>query len=150
MANNLFWRQINNNTPNFILLYTIKMKDLQILKHLTLDELTNLAEKYFNEKWYFLPYWEWTTMATQLCTACCKLVYKYWNDWDRYDRASVNCMWTYANWIHNHCFKLKRFSDYNDNLRYMVIKTLEMIDDLADKPAVWSVYDQKWVWKTEN
>lgn len=141
MANNLFWRQINNKIPHLYLIYN-RMNNLETL---TFNELTEFADKYFAEKGYFLPQGEWDTMATQLCSACCKIVYRWWNDWDQYDkRSGAYDVWTQANWIHNRVFKLKRFNDYEANLRYLIIKTLEVIDSLADKPAEWSIYTEEW------
>jgi len=119
----------------------------RLLNNRSLDRL----QKEFDlvcERWNYLPErWEWETMATQLATAICKINYRYWNDWDRYDRRSCRYeLWTFASWIHNNCFKLKRFKDYEDNLKYMLIMWMSIIDSLKNEDSRWSVYEEVWTW----
>ena len=94
--------------------------------------------------WYFAPYfvwnWEWETKASQLVIATSKLVYKYYNDGDRYDKKSVNPMWTYANWIRRHCFKLLGGDNYELKLRHIIINAILNLDDYKNKPKVWTIY----------
>lgn len=121
------------------------------LKYLLNNRSLERLEDEFNtiiERWNYLPKsWEWNTKATQLATAICKIVYRYNNDWDKYtSKRSSKVIGTYANWIHNHCFKLKRFDDYEDNLKSMLLFWISMIDYLKDEEPVGSVYEEQWVW----
>ena len=108
------------------------------LEQLGMDELRELGEKQF--KPYFVSQWEGETKANQLVTATCKLVYKYYNDGDRYDRKSVNPMWTYANRIRKHCFKLIWGTDYEEKLRHILINAILTVDEYKDKQKVWTIY----------
>lgn len=121
---------------------------IDLMNNHSLKQLENEFNKKI-EQWNYLPdEWEWLTKATQLATAICKIDYRYYNDGDRYDRTSE--IWTYANRIHNHCFKLKRFSNYEDNLKYMLIMWISIIDSLSDVRAEWSVYTEEWTWKSHK
>lgn len=116
----------------------------QEISKLTMDELKALADKEICDK-YLPVQWEWDTMATQFVTATCKLVYKYYNDGDRYDQASINDMSTYANWIDNHCFRLLKWNeDYEEKLRYILERMILTFDLYLDKKAVWSIYKEEW------
>lgn len=115
------------------------------LEEMDYDDLEHLFIKKIDKENYFVAQWEWNTMAQQLCTAICKIKYRRFNDWDKYtSKCCRDEVWTYASRIHNHCFKLKRDSNYKENLRYMLIRWLQVIDSFANKPAVWSVYDEVW------
>lgn len=65
------------------------------------DRFDNVTEKY-------LPgYGEGDTLATQIVTATCKLVYKWFNDGDVYDNRYYLSGWandlsSYANWLDKH------------------------------------------------
>jgi len=114
------------------------------LSNLSMDELRALADRELCDK-YLPVQGEWETMASQLITATAKLVYKYYNDGDRYDEASCNDMSTYANWIDNHCFRLLKWNeDYEEKLRHILIYTLLICEELADTKAVWSIYKEEW------
>lgn len=97
------------------------------------------------------------TMATQIVTAVCKLVYKYYNDGDVYDNTGYLAGWAndlsdYANWLVNNAgagFILERIFDVMTEDEYT-----EILKDLANylicenklaeynkKPAVGSIYD---------
>ena len=109
------------------------------LENLTMDELREYGDKVFEP--YRVDHWEGETKATQLAIATSKLVYKYYNDGDRYDRKSVNPMGTYANRIRKHCFKLIGGTDYEEKLRFILINAIEKIDQYANKPKVWTIYE---------
>ena len=117
-----------------------------LMNNRSLDRLEN-EFNYMLNKWNYLPVeWEWETMATQLATAICKIDYRWHNDGDRYDRQSCRYeLWTFANRIHNNVFKLKRFNDYEDNLKYLLIKWMRYLIWLDKYPKKWSVYEEKWV-----
>ena len=57
------------------------------LERLPMETLREYADAFL--KPYFVAEGEGETMASQLTTATCKIVYRYYNDGDRYDR--VNC-----------------------------------------------------------
>lgn len=110
---------------------------------LSLDQLAELADTKIGFETYLPHQWEWETLASQLATATAKIVHRYFNDWDEYTkRRCEDELWTFANRIHNHCFKLKRNKDYERNLKYLIINTLFIIDSLADKPKEWSIYSE--------
>lgn len=111
---------------------------MENLNNLTMDELRELGDKCF--KPYFVSQWEGETKASQLVIATCKLVYKYYNDGDRYDKKSVNPMGTYANWIRKHCFKLIWGDDYELKLRHILTNAILTVDNYKDKPKVWTIY----------
>lgn len=111
---------------------------MENLNEMTMNELRNYAEQVF--KPYFVIEWEGETKASQLVIATCKLVYKYYNDGDRYDRKSVNPMGTYANRIRKHCFKLIGGNDYELKLRHILVNAIENVEKYGDKPKVWTIY----------
>ena len=116
------------------------------LNSFTMDELRAYADEVISEK-YLPNCWEWETQATQLATAVCKLVYKYYNDGDEYGKIVWNDMSSYANWIENHCFPLPALKgDYERNLRFILINAIIMIDSLKDKAKVGSIYNEKGAW----
>lgn len=109
------------------------------LDQLEMDELKEYWDKVF--KPYRVDHWEWETKASQLVIATCKLVYKYYNDWDRYDRKSVNPMGTYANRIRRHCFKLIGWNNYEEKLRHILTNAILNVDKYKNKPKVWTIYE---------
>lgn len=84
---------------------------------------------------------EGETKATQIVTAVCKLVYKWYNDGDVFDNTRYLSGWandlsSYANWLNKHAEKASRIlhgvfgcyngSDYEDLLK-------ELTDVLFDE-----------------
>lgn len=99
---------------------------------------------------------EGETMATQIVTAVCKLVYKWYNDGDVYDNQGMMNGWcndlsSYANWldkyagaeylygIHDCC----NDGDYEDILKELADKLLqkEVLEDYDKKPKQGSIYN---------
>lgn len=115
----------------------------------TLKDYVELAEdSIFKE--YLPNKWEWETKAEQLATAVNKLIYRYYNDWDRYDEDYGNNVSNYANWIEKNAFELPESvstnSEYEANLKEILNKTMDMIDNLKNDKKVWSVYKTEWKW----
>jgi hypothetical protein len=89
------------------------------------DKFDGLMDKYLP------PSGEGETKATQIVTAVCKLVYKWYNDGDVYDNSYVlegwaNDLSSYANWLWEHTeanelleniFNCINNSDYEDLLK---------------------------------
>lgn len=107
------------------------------LERLPMETLREYADAFL--KPYFVPIGEGETMASQLAVACCKIVYRYYNDGDRYDRASGG-LGTFSNWIRKNCFKLKTCDRYEDKLRALIIRTIENIWKYANEPKKGSIY----------
>jgi hypothetical protein len=101
------------------------------LEELPIDILREYADAVFQP--YFVREGEGETKASQLVTACCKIVYRYYNDGDRYDRASGG-LGTYSAWIRKHCFKLKTSDNYEEKLKYLIIRTIENVEKYANEP----------------
>lgn len=89
-----------------------------------------------NEK-YLPDMSEGETMATQICTAINKLVYKWYNDGDVYDNTCgligwLNDLSSYANWLHKYVPQskeiLNRINDADTEAKYE-----HLLKDLADK-----------------
>lgn len=123
---------------------TKKQEMIWLLNNRSYERLENEFITLIDRGNYLPRSGEWETMATQLATAVCKIKYRYFNDGDKY--TSLRCkeeVGTFANRIHNNCFKLKRFDDYEDNLKYMLIMAISIIDSLKDTPAKGSVYEEK-------
>lgn len=99
--------------------------------------------------------WEWNTKAEQLATAVNKLVYRYYNDWDRYDEDYANEVANYANWIERNAFELPEAVltrwEYEDNLQTIVDRANELIEEWKEMPKVWSIYSNRsWKWTYED
>lgn len=89
----------------------------------------------------YLPYsGEGETVATQIVTAVCKLVYKWYNDGDVFDnthhlRGWANDLSSYANWLYENTKDAWRIlnkiescythSDYEDLLKELTDKLLD-------------------------
>lgn len=108
------------------------------MEGLDMDTLKEYCDGYFAP--YFVWNWEGETKASQLVVATCKLVYKYYNDGDRYDKKSVNPMGTFANWIRRHCFKLIWGDDYELKLRHILINAVLNLENYKDQPKIWTIY----------
>lgn len=128
------------------------------------DRFTDLTEKY-------LPHFgEGETMATQIVTAVCKLVYKWYNDGDVYDNQGMLHGWlnnisSYANWLDRYAgaeylydiYDCRNDGDYEDILKELADKLLqaEVLEDYDKKPKQGSIYhcegDFKFVeWQDEE
>lgn len=107
------------------------------LERLPMETLREYADAVF--KPYFVAEWEGETMASQLVTACCKIVYRYYNDGDRYDRANGG-LGTYSAWIRKYCFNLKTSDNYEEKLKYLIIRAIENVGKYANEPKKWSIY----------
>ena len=107
------------------------------LEALPMDILREYADAVFHP--YFVTEWEGETKASQLVTACCKIVYRYYNDGDRYDRANGG-LGTYSARIRKNCFKLKTSDNYEEKLKHLIIRTIENVEKYANEPKKWSVY----------
>ena len=107
-----------------------------------LTSLCEFGDAFFAERGYFVPEWQWETKAQQLCTCVCKILHRYWNDWDEYNKWywRETC-WRAARWIKNHCFKWKTEKTYDRNLRNLLIETLITIDKYSKTPAEWNIYE---------
>lgn len=99
------------------------------------DKFENVNDKYLP------PKGEGETKATQIVTAICKLVYKWYNDGDVFDNTHYLDGWgndlsSYANWLDQNTEKAPRIlagisgcysdSDYEDLLK-------ELADNLLDE-----------------
>lgn len=99
------------------------------------DKFENVNDKYLP------PKGEGETKATQIVTAICKLVYKWYNDGDVFDNTCHMDGWgndlsSYANWLDQNTEKAPRIlagirgcysdSDYEDLLK-------ELADNLLDE-----------------
>lgn len=100
---------------------------------------------------------EGDTMATQVVTAVCKLVYKWYNDGDVFDNTGALSGWandlsSYANWLRKYtgareildrisrCFTE---SDYEDLLKDLADMMLDagFLAIMAQEPKVDSIYE---------
>lgn len=114
------------------------------------DRFTDLTEKYLPDMG------EGETMATQIVTAVCKLVYKWYNDGDVYDNTGLLDGWcndlsSYANWLDHNAgaeylygiYDCNNDGDYEDILQELADKLLqtEVLEDYDKKPKQGSIYD---------
>lgn len=102
---------------------------------------------------------EGSTMASQICTAVNKLVYKWYNDGDVFDNTHGMCGWandlsSYANWLYEHVYESRDVldeiercftdGDYEDLLYSLCEACLDLEDleywDREDK--VGSIYTE--------
>lgn len=100
---------------------------------------------------------EGETMASQLCTAVNKLIYKWYNDGDVYDNTGYLDGWcndlsSYANWIYRHIPSVRSVmenvtscndSQYEDLLYKLAEHALNIgfLHILAKREKVDSIYD---------
>ena len=108
------------------------------LERLPMETLREYADAVF--KPYFVIEWEGETMASQLVTACCKIVYRYYNDGDRYDRVNCAGLGTCSAWIRKYCFKLKTSDNYEEKLKYLIIRAIENVEKYANETKKGSIY----------
>ena len=121
-----------------------KTNEINLLD-LTVSQLAEMADNKFED--YLPSRWQGCTMAQQLAVCTSKIVYRWFNDGDEYDK--VRCqeeLWTFANRIHNRVFKLKRDKDYETNLKYLLINAMFYVDRLTGVPAQWDVYEEQGTW----
>ena len=112
------------------------------LYKMDLSSLCEFGDAFFAERGYFVPEGQGETKAQQLCTCVCKILHRYWNDWDEYNKGywRETC-WYAARWIKNHCFKWKiSKTSYRTTLRNLLIETLIHIDKYSDSPVEWDIY----------
>ena len=114
------------------------------------DKFTDLIDTY-------MPFrGEGETMASQICTAINKLVYKWYNDGDVYDNRYFLNGWcndlsSYANWLSKYidAVELDKIKEimtdeaYENILKELADKYLdaEYLAVMAKKPKVGSIYD---------
>lgn len=117
------------------------------------DKFENVNEKY-------LPSWgQGETMATQVCTAVNKLVYKWFNDGDVFDNRYglegwCNDLSSYANWLHAHtgagnilegirdCWREDQYTDLLYDLCVYCMRR-KYLEQFEKEPAVGTIYDCK-------
>ena len=110
------------------------------------DKFEPLFEKYLPDRG------EGETKATQIVTAVCKLVYKWYNDGDVYDNSYALEGWAndlsdYANWLWEHTEANELLEDIfncynNDNYEDLLKKIADMLldeDFLAEQNEVEKV-----------
>ena len=100
---------------------------------------------------------EGETRASQIVTAVCQLVYKWYNDGDVFDNTHelsgwLNDLSSYANWLHTYTnagdilervWECSIDSDYEDLLADLADALMddEDLEALDRKPKVGSIYD---------
>ncbi len=107
----------------------------------------------------YLPSWgEGETLATQICTAVNKLVYKWFNDGDVFDNVHcpldgwANDLTDYANWLYKNTdadaildsiCDCECGDDYETLLMDLadLLLTDEVMEAASKKPAVGTIYD---------
>lgn len=106
---------------------------------------------------YLPSYGEGETMATQICTAVNKLVYKWYNDGDVYDNTHILDGWcndlsSYANWLYANVPETRGILDrirecYTDADYEILLSDLadycltdECISEYADREKTGSIY----------
>ncbi len=110
------------------------------------DKFDGLMEKYLPDSG------EGETKATQIVTAVCKLIYKWYNDGDVYDNSYAlegwaNDLSSYANWLWEHTEANELLEDIfncynNDNYEYLLKRIADMLldeDYLAEQNKVEKV-----------
>ena len=120
----------------------------------------NYYDKFEDINNRYLPdYGEGDTMATQICTAVNKLVYKWYNDGDVFDNTYIMDGWfndlsSYANWLATYCKDqtasiLERITtvmnddEYEDMLKDLTNAVFqpEFLAVMDSMPKTGSVYD---------
>lgn len=109
----------------------------------------NYYDKFEDQIAIYLPVsGEGNTFATQIVTAICKLVYKYYNDGDVYDNTHglegwYNDLSDYANWLHTYLPEcrniLSKISDTFNEAGYENI--LRELSDLLLDESLLSAYN---------
>lgn len=99
---------------------------------------------------------EGETMAMQIVTAVCKIIYRWYNDGDVYDNQGMLTGWcnnlsSYANWLDQNAgaeylygiYDCNNDGDYEDILQELADKLLqaEVLEDYDKKPKQGSIYD---------
>ena len=115
-------------------------------------------DKYEKADDKYLPFMgEGETMATQICTAVTKLIYKWYNDGDVFDNTYhlngwANDLSSYANWLVEYANagrimvgieECRSGDDYEDLLKDLADKYLDMdfLDKANEHPKQGSIYD---------
>ncbi len=105
---------------------------------------------------------EGETIASQICTAVNKLIYKWYNDGDVFDNTQhlkgwANDLSSYANWLYkyspkyfpncqyilNRIYEIRTESEYEDLLADLadLLIDVDFLEMLAHKPKEGSIYD---------
>lgn len=125
------------------------------------DKFEELTDK------YLLPMGEGETKASQIVTAICKLVYKWYNDGDVFDNTRhlegwANDLSSYANWLYEHtsandildkiyeCYNdsdyedlLKELADYLFNAEYLAEQNkIEKVDTIYKCEGKFEFYEE--------
>ena len=106
------------------------------------DKFNDICDKYLPVRG------EGDTVATQIVTAVCKLVYKWYNDGDVYDNTYsldgwANDLSSYANWLYMNTdasYILEKISECLNGEQYESILA-ELADSLLDEDSL-EKYDQ--------
>ena len=112
------------------------------LYEMDLHQLCEYADWLFEKRGYFVSEWQGETKAQQLCTCTCKILYRYWNDWDEYNKwyGRETC-WRAARWIKKHCFRFKVEKNYYFTLMNLLRDTIQNIDKYEEVPAEGNIYE---------
>lgn len=101
---------------------------------------------------------EGETVASQICTAVNKLIYKWYNDGDVFDNTQhlkgwANDLSSYANWLYENCpncqyilnriYEIRTEDEYEDLLADLadLLIDIDGLAMLAHKPKEGSIYD---------
>lgn len=115
------------------------------------DKFDSLTDKYLPDCG------EGETMASQIVTAVCKLVYKWYNDGDVFDNTGMMSGWcndlsSYANWLLAHtpfgdvltrvfdCMNDEEYEDLLVDLADLLLVE-EYLDEMNGHEKVGSIYD---------
>ena len=100
---------------------------------------------------YLPPSGEGDTMASQIATAVCKIIYRWYNDGDVYDNVHSgmqgwgNDLSSYANWLYTYVPEvrnvLKQVYDCYDDKEYEYI--LQELQDTTDDLTLLTSYEEK-------
>lgn len=114
------------------------------------DKFEEITDKYLPDMG------EGETMATQIVTAVCKIIYRWYNDGDVYDNQGMFTGWcnnlsSYANWLDQYAgaeylygiYDCNNYGDYEDILQELADKLLqtEVLEEYDKKPKRGSIYD---------
>jgi len=124
------------------------------------DKYEDLIDKYMPNRG------EGDTMASQICTAINKLIYRYFNDGDWYDNTTSGTygenISDYANWLYNHIPGIQdrmmtvkdmySGNDYVAVLAYIAAFCLRenKLAEWNTQPKQGSIYHSKWPFVVED
>lgn len=127
----------------------------------------NYFDKFESVNKKYLPtYGEGYTMATQICTAVNKIIYKWYNDGDVYDNTYwlngwCNDLSSYANWLYEHTpitdtlnkiATIHSNEEYENNILVPMANLLDesFLDKMNDFNKVGSIYECSGPFKFKN